>query len=68
MGPAELEGVLSLAIKNVIAGSLTPAVGSSVAALARSLIAAWQSTEIEQRLAELERIAAAQQVPPRRIG
>lgn len=55
--PREIEGVLSRVLVRVATQQLHPAIGTSVAAIARALIAVKESSEIEQRLAALEAAA-----------
>lgn len=57
----QLRGVLGLTIAKVLNGAVEPNVGSSVASLARAYVAVTEAgavERIEERLGELERIAA----------
>ena len=57
----ELRGLVGMTIKRVLTGTTEPAVGNSVAALARAYVAVTEAgavERIEDRLAELERLAA----------
>ena len=55
--PNELQGVLSTVLVRVAAGQVHPAIGSSVATLAKALIAVKEATEITARLDALEAAA-----------
>jgi hypothetical protein len=57
MGPAELQGVLAVTLKAVLAERKSPAIGNAVANLGRTMIAVREATELEERLAALERAA-----------
>ena len=61
MGPAELEGVLAVTIRNVVTGRLSPGVGSAVASLARAAVAVREAVELEERLRTLEAAAGLDQ-------
>ena len=54
MTPAELQGALGFVLKQVMAGKLTPGVGTAVAALARASIEISRSVDYEERLSALE--------------
>jgi hypothetical protein len=57
----ELRGVLGMTIAKVLQGTVEPGVGNSVAALSRAYIAVVEAgavERIEERLGELERVAA----------
>jgi hypothetical protein len=54
---AELQGLVSRVLRQVISGELEPGIGNCVANLSRSLVAIREATTLEQRLAELERAA-----------
>jgi hypothetical protein len=54
MSADELSGWLSLLFKNVMAGRIEPKIGTAAASIARVLHEVRHTTEIEQRLAELE--------------
>ena len=56
----ELRGLVGLTIRGVLANKVEPGVGNSVANLARAYVAVTEATEHEERLAELERLAAVQ--------
>ena len=47
-------GLLSIALQDVLAGRLEPGVASAAAGLARAIVSVRESTELEERLAELE--------------
>jgi hypothetical protein len=57
MGPAELQGALASVLQGVIAGEVAPGVGSAAAAIARAIVSIREATEIDERLAALERRA-----------
>lgn len=57
LSPVELQGVLSQAIRDVLAGTLEPGPANAAAALSRALVAIREATETEERLAALERVA-----------
>lgn len=56
LDPDELQGVLGVTIKQVLAGTKPPGVGSAIAALARAAVTVRDATEVEARLAALERV------------
>jgi hypothetical protein len=55
--PPELQGVLSKAIRDVLAGQLEPGPANAAAALSRALVTLREATELEERLSVLERAA-----------
>ena len=55
MSPAELEGVIGLTITQVLGGTTPPGVGQAIAALARASVAIREATELEERMADVER-------------
>ena len=55
LSAAELQGVVSATILNVLAGRTSPGVANAVAGLARASVAIREAVEIEERLTELER-------------
>jgi hypothetical protein len=55
LSPAELEGLLGVTLKAVLAGSKEPGVGNAVANLARAAIAVRESAALEDRVADLQR-------------
>jgi hypothetical protein len=61
MSPAELEGLLALTLRAVLAGRVVPGVGNCVANLARAAVAVREATAIEERIAELEIAAGLRQ-------
>jgi hypothetical protein len=54
MLPAEIEGYVAVALRGVMVGSITPGIANAVASLARAAVVVRETTELEQRLAELE--------------
>jgi hypothetical protein len=54
LSPAELQGVLSQAIRDVLTGTLEPGPANAAAALSRALVTIREATELEERLAALE--------------
>jgi|SRR5215211_6613670 len=52
--PNELQGILGVTIKAVLAGAKPPGIGQAVAALARAAMSVREQSEIETRLAALE--------------
>jgi hypothetical protein len=57
----ELQGLVGVTIKRVLTGATEPAIGNSIAALARAYIAVAEAGELEERLAELEARAGVAQ-------
>jgi hypothetical protein len=60
MGADDLDALLAVALKGVLAGRLTPGQGQAAASLARAMVAVREYTAVEdldRRLAELERSA-----------
>jgi hypothetical protein len=57
VSPPELQGLLSLVLRGVIAGRFTPGQATAAAALARAIVSVREATVIEERLAELEKAA-----------
>ena len=55
--PDELQRVLGQALTDVLGGTLEPGRANAAAALARSLMAVREATEVEERLAALEQAA-----------
>lgn len=62
--PAELQGLLSKAIRDVLAGTLEPGPANAAGGLARALVTIQESAELEQRLTELERQAGIERRYP----
>jgi hypothetical protein len=54
---AELQGLVSRVLRQVISGELEPGVGNCVANLARSLVTIREATTLEERLTALEAAA-----------
>ena len=57
LSAAELEGLVAVTLRAVLAEKKPPAVGSAVAALARAAVAIRTASDFEARLAELEAAA-----------
>ncbi len=55
--PQQIEGMLGLALRGVLAGRVTPGAANAAAALGRALIEIRKATTLEERIAELERAA-----------
>jgi hypothetical protein len=55
--PAELQGVLAVTLKAVLAEQKSPAIGNAIANLGRAIVAVREATEVEDRLAALEAAA-----------
>ena len=53
----DLDGLLCRALVQVAAGKMEPGVGSSMAGIAKTVVAIRQASELERRLEELERAA-----------
>ena len=62
----DLDGLLCRALVQVAAGKMEPGVGSSMAGIAKTVVAIRQASELERRLEELERVAGIG--PIRRIS
>jgi hypothetical protein len=54
----DLRGILATCIANVMVGAIEPGVANAVAGLVRTYLAVEEVTELETRLADLERHAA----------
>ena len=50
----ELQGLLGLVLREVVAGEVEPGVGNAAANLARAIVAVREAVELEERLAALE--------------
>jgi len=57
LSPADIQGLLGATLRGVLAGRIEPGVGTSVAGIARVLIAVREATEVEERLTALEAAA-----------
>ncbi len=57
MGLRDVQAMLCLTLRAVIAGRLEPGVGNAAASIARAIAALAQAGDIEERVAELERAA-----------
>ena len=57
MTPAELQSLLGVVLRGVVAGRVTPAVGNAAANIGRALVAIREATTTEERLAALEETA-----------
>ena len=57
LSPAEIQGMLGLALRDVLAGRLEPGVANAAASLGRALVQVREATEVEERLQALERAA-----------
>ena len=55
MTPGEIAGVVAVAIRGVLSGKQSPGVGSAIAALSRAALEAGKASDLEQRMAEIER-------------
>jgi len=66
LSPSDLEGLLGDTLRGVLDGRVEPGVGTSVAGIARVLIAVREASVVEQRLTALE--AADRHTNGRRIG
>jgi hypothetical protein len=62
----DLDGLLCRALVQVAGGRMEPGVGSSMAGIAKTVVAIRQASELERRLEELERAAGIG--PIRRIS
>ncbi len=54
MSPIEIQGLLSVTLRGVIAGRIEPGVANAAANLGRAIVAVREATTTEDRLAELE--------------
>jgi hypothetical protein len=54
LAPIEVQGLIGLTLRAVMAGQMTPGQGTAVAALARAAMSVREASETEERLAELE--------------
>ena len=57
MTPAEIQSLLGLALRGVLAGKVEPGVANAAAKLGRALVAVREATELEERLTTLEAAA-----------
>lgn len=62
-GVKQLPGTLWRALRKVETGEIEPGVASAMATLSRAIIAAQQSSDLEERLAALETRAGIARVP-----
>ena len=54
MTPTELQSLLGVVLKGVVAGRVEPGGGNAAANLGRAIISVREATEVEERLAALE--------------
>ncbi len=66
MTPEEIGGLLSLTLRNVIAGRVEPGVGNAAANLAKAIVTIQEATTLELRLSALE--ASIETSGPRRLA
>ncbi len=52
----EVQGLLGVAFKGVLAGRLEPNIGTALASIAKSMVAVAGVAEIEEQIAELRRL------------
>ncbi len=52
--PAEVQGLIGVTLRAVMAGQMTPGQGTAVAALARAAMSVREASETEERLTTLE--------------
>lgn len=52
---ADVDALLCVALKGVLAGRIEPGVGTAAATIAKAIISGRQATELEERLVDLER-------------
>jgi hypothetical protein len=57
LSPKELQGVIAVTLKAVLAERKSPAIGSAIASLARAAVAVREATDLEDRLDALEAAA-----------
>ncbi len=55
MTASELGGILALTIRHILAGEQTPGVGQAIAALSRASLEAGKSSDLEERMSQIER-------------
>jgi len=55
---AEVRGLLGITLRGVLAGKVEPGVGTACANIARALNEVTKTAEVEERIADLERLAA----------
>jgi hypothetical protein len=63
MSAADLAGWLSLLFTQVLTGRIEPKIGTACATIARTLLEVRTTTELEQRLSELEARAGVAEAP-----
>jgi hypothetical protein len=66
--PKDLVGVLSLTLVDLRAGRLDNKTAATISALAASLLHAWESSELQERVAALEQAADVQRLAGHRNG
>jgi hypothetical protein len=54
LSPMELQGVLSVTLKGLLAGRIEPGVANAAASLGRALVVIRDATILEERVAQLE--------------
>jgi hypothetical protein len=57
LSPAELQGLIAVTIRAVLAGTKSPGIGQAIAALSRAAVAVREATETDERIAALEEAA-----------
>jgi len=57
MAPADVSGLLSISMQKVATGVMEPGVGTALASMAKALMSVQETTQLSDRLTELERAA-----------
>jgi hypothetical protein len=61
LSPAELQGLIAITLRAVLAEKKSPAIGSAIAALVRAAVAVREATQTEERLVALEEAIGLEQ-------
>lgn len=54
LAPIEIQGLLGVALRDVLAGRVEPGIANAAANLARALVTVREASEVEERLSALE--------------
>jgi hypothetical protein len=57
LSPVEIQGLLSKALRDVLAGNLEPGIANAAAGLSRALVTIREATTLEERISALEQAA-----------
>lgn len=69
LSPVELQGLLSVTLKGLLAGRIEPGVANAAASLGRAMVTVRESTSLDERFAAIEeRLEAAMELYGRKSG